>query len=91
MNEPGTYEERVGRSIDALYDTATILTGDRERAESLVVTAVVEASRRYRRDPPEGDFRVLRRRPMGSTRCWRPCRTWKGGRRIAWPRPYGVA
>ncbi len=57
MNEPGTYEERVGRSIDALYDTATILTGDRERAESLVVTAVVEASRRYRRDPPEGDFR----------------------------------
>ena len=51
-----TFEEQVSGSIDCMFDGATLMTGDATRGEALVVASVVEASRRYRREPPEEDF-----------------------------------
>jgi len=46
----------VSGSIDAMFDGARLMTGDAARGEALVVASVVEASRRYRREPPEENF-----------------------------------
>lgn len=51
-----TFEEQVSGSIDAMFDGAKLMTGDAARAEALVVASVVDAARRYRREPPEHDF-----------------------------------
>ncbi|MFQ5679627.1 MAG: RNA polymerase sigma factor [Gemmatimonadota bacterium] len=48
-----TFEERVSGSLDALFDGATLLVGQPDRAEALVVSVVVEAARTYPR--PEGE------------------------------------
>ncbi|MFQ5690518.1 MAG: RNA polymerase sigma factor [Gemmatimonadota bacterium] len=42
-----TFEEKVSQALDALFDGATLLAGDERRAEELVVSIVVHASRRW--------------------------------------------
>ena len=56
MNATETFEEKVSRSLNALSDSAQLLTENPGRAESLVVSVVVDASRVYGRSKVEGDF-----------------------------------
>lgn len=56
VKTPETFEEKVSRSLNALSDGARLLTEDPGRAESLVVSVVVGASRIYGRSEVEGDF-----------------------------------
>ena len=51
-----TFEEQISRSIDEMFDGARLMTGDTTRGEALVVASVVDASRRYRREPPRERF-----------------------------------
>ncbi len=52
-----TFEEKVGQALDALFDGATLLTGNLERAEALVVSVVVDAARRRERQLDGERFR----------------------------------
>ncbi len=56
MKATETFEERVSRSLNALSDGARLLTGNPDRADSLVVSVVVDASRVYARSEVDGDF-----------------------------------
>lgn len=58
MASEGTFEERIGDSLDALFDGAELLTRESLRAEKLVLSVVVEAARSHPRGPGEAvDFR----------------------------------
>lgn len=52
-----TFEDKVGAALDALYDGADLLTGEARRAESLVLSVVVEAARAYPASGATRDFR----------------------------------
>ncbi len=56
MKATETFEEKTSRSLNALSDGARLLTGSPDRAESLVLSVVVDASRVYGRSVVDGDF-----------------------------------
>jgi DNA-directed RNA polymerase specialized sigma24 family protein len=57
MTPQATFEELVTRELDVLYDGAQLLTGEDARAEALVLSVVVDASRRYERGVDGFTFR----------------------------------
>jgi DNA-directed RNA polymerase specialized sigma24 family protein len=56
VNGTETFEEKISRSLNALSDGARLLTGSAGRADSLVLSVVVDASRVYARSEVDGDF-----------------------------------
>lgn len=57
MRDSEAFEERLGPSLDALFDGARLMVEDADRAEDLVVAVVLDASRRYGRPEVPADFR----------------------------------
>lgn len=57
MDARETFEDRVSRTLDVLFDGASLLTREPRRAEDLVVSVVVDAARRYTGLREQREFR----------------------------------